>query len=462
MSYQPNQPKRDELTVVLPHSAKAELGLINLAVRDAKMLYRLEEAGITEKFFYSECAAYLYMMLQMLTVEGKGAHPSQFNILQHLLGMGEQAGPILEYYRKASAEYIPAEWFDGFMRELVNTYKKREHYRTLQEALLLVFNEKVPADAITTLMLDRAEATDRATNPLNVTSGPQLEKLMREYYSQSASRERGASWGLAILDAYTGGARYGEFSILYAPPGIGKSALLTQAFYKRALEKLPQLYVTIGDMSKEQIIARIMQQLTGLGVIEQMRGEFKQGEGWDEVDHWDSIDEHLTRIGGLEHFYIYEDSHMKSTDLPRLIKGLLRKLPKGKGLHVYVDYMQQFTDPSENVYELVKTVSLNLMRCAKGITGDTGEKLVSVTGISNTNAEGKVKGGTDPTYDAENVYRLEAESVANGGPDPSKDPGQQSGVVKFVIEKQRFFGRGTLKLYFDAPRAVYREVARER
>jgi hypothetical protein len=66
----------------IPHSPDAEIGLINLAVRDAQCLYKMQEAGIQPEHFFSEYTGTMYALLTSLTDQGKGAHPGKFNIIQ--------------------------------------------------------------------------------------------------------------------------------------------------------------------------------------------------------------------------------------------------------------------------------------------------------------------------------------------------------------------------------------------
>jgi replicative DNA helicase len=97
--------------------------------------------------------------------------------------------------------------------------------------------------------------------------------------------------GIDQLDNYTGGTRLGEFTLLYAKPGYGKSSLFLQAcFYRALVLNRPQLWLSIGDMTAEQDWFRYIQQETGLDALDQAQGNFK-----DSHDRWPDIDGYLKR-----------------------------------------------------------------------------------------------------------------------------------------------------------------------
>ncbi|MBA3829946.1 MAG: hypothetical protein H0X33_13480 [Taibaiella sp.] len=446
---QPNQNPKDFAPPPTVCSPESEFGLVNLALNSAECLYKLDEAGITPEFFYNYEAAYLFGLLKRLTEEGNGAHPAQFNFVSHLKKMDPFDQQIYDYYKRAIVEPITTEWFDRYVKKLVNFYKKRQFLSMAGELAQMALDETIAADVCATYSMTRAETIDRATNPLNILDGAKLKETMIDYYKNAPDRPEGSEWGISVLDETIGGARLGELSVLYAPPGYGKSALFQQAcFYRAFILKRPQLWITIGDMTAAQVFNRWVQQEIGISSIELSRGKFTTP---DHFDHKPKVWSLLGNLGRVP-LYLYEDDTLASSDVRRIIKSLLRK---EKTLDVYVDHIGQFTDRAENIYEKTTLIAASLLRCAHNIRDDNGLPVISLNVISPINKQGKYSGSMDLGHAPENIYTLDPLPPDKGGPDPVRSPKDQSGLINFKIEKSRHGGRGSVPLFFEAHRARF-------
>jgi replicative DNA helicase len=444
----------DQSTITLPQHPEAEYALVNLACNYPEMLYRLEEAGVLGEMFHDPSASFVFETLRTLTEEGKGAHPTGYVVTTRLKSNPDYR-EFYEFYKKASSLSVPREWFGRYLDQLISAYKKREQAKAALELLQLACDTQVSAEAGTAFMFDEAERIDRTTSPLNIMDGAAWATTMEDYYANAPDLPLGAPFGISTLDNATGGSRYGEMTVLFAEPGMGKSALLQQAAYHRARLGMPQLWITIGDMDSRQVWHRLMQQITGVSSISLTFGNFSDRQGFD---YRNKVLDRLQELKGLP-FFICEDTKMQSGDVRRIIKHVLRKLPEdAPGLHVYVDYLQQMKNRAEGIYELTKEVSADLLDCAHSIQDDSGRKLVALSAISSVNKSGEHTGAKDIAHDAENVFKLEPAKPNEKGPDPSLPPEAQSGVIKLILIKQRGGGKGTLKLWFDAPRAAWRDM----
>jgi replicative DNA helicase len=446
-----HQSNQRDVIYSAPFSDEVEAGLINLALNSAECYYKLEEAGISDNFFHGEAAAYLYGLIHQLTEEGQGSHPTQFSILQRIKALAGGGEAYYGYYRQVQAEPITTEWFDRYLKQLVNLFKKRQFLSMAAELAQMASDDKIPAEACTTFSLDRAETIDRATNPLNILDGKQLKQVMTDYYRDAPNRPEGSPWGIKSLDKFTEGSRLGELSILYAPPGFGKSALYQQACYHRAFNLgRPQLWITIGDMTAPQVFNRWMQQETGVSSISLSRGQFEDPNRFNQKS---KVKAALVQLAKSP-LYIYEDDTLASSDIRRIVKSLLRK---EKTLDVYVDHIGQFTDRAENIYEKTTAIAAQLLRCAHNIRDDNGGPLISLNVISPINKAGKYSGSMDLGHAPENIFTLDPLTPDKGGPDPNKPPSEQSGLINFKIEKSRHGGRGAVALFFQADKAKFME-----
>lgn len=431
----------------LPIAKDAEDGLINLAIHNSECLYKLDEARVNENFFYGHYAAYMYKLLTYLSGQAKGQHPTKFTTVRAL--NKEQDKGYLDYYTQISNEVHNPQNFDTWLDTLVDFHKKREVIRTNLEAIQMCYDDNVKADAILTATITKLETVDSCINPLELYTDERLEKMLRDDYVQAPTRPKGAKWPIKELNLHTGGTRYGELGLLYAEPGLGKSSLLWETAYQRSYER-PQLYITIGDMTIPQLWRRGMQQLTGVSSIDQSQGKFRDNDGYDQ---WNEIDFHLKSLGKRQ-LYLYQNENMEVGDVRRIAKRLLRNLP---GLDIYIDHIGQFRDKGD-LYEKTMLVSSTLLSCAHNIVDDNYNPRVSITAISPINKKGEFVGAMDLAHAAENIFKLERAKANEGGANLELPPSEQSGVVLFKILKNRNGGAGTVKLWFDAPKARFTQL----
>lgn len=442
-----NSKKISSVSDALPHSDEAEDGLINLMIHYPECFYEVDESGITKEFYYNHEAAYMHELIFALVEEGGGQHPTPYNIICRL--KAETNKDYYTYYNRVMPEVCPKEWVGSYLKKLVNTYKKRLEAELYLEGYKRAFDTSIEADNSLASTIKRAEQIEQLTNPLDMFSMARLEKLLRNDYEQAPTRPRGATWGISSLDNFTGGLRFGENSLLFAKPGLGKTSLLWQACWERSmLTDRWQLWITLGDMTTPQLFRRGMQQQTGLSSISQMQGRYV---GKDGFDRWDEIDHNLKALKKRK-LIICEPEQFYTSDLRRTIKRVLRQVPT---VDVYIDHVGLFSDKCDDINVMTSNIATALLSCGHHIKDSKGNNIVSITAVSPINKSGEYKGSTALGHAAENIYSLDRARVQDGGADFTKDPSDQSGYVNFSMLKNRHGGAGTVKLWFEASKALF-------
>lgn len=421
----------------LPHNPEAELGLISILINYPEKLDELSETGITPEMLFSYQAGHILTTYLRLTQEAGGNPPSLFSMTQTL----RHSEPEYAYFKRATTEVFNRTWFNRYAGIVLDCYQKRQYIRLSAELAGMAYDTTVSADACGIMLEGRSHEIETVARPLTVLGQQTLVDRMEQYYQESQKRREGIDWGLRDFDRSTRGTRLGEYTVLIADKGSGKSSLIHQVAYYRATCEFarPQLIITVGDMTAEQIMTRIQQQLTGVTALDQSFGRYRDR---DRVDRWQEIDRNLHRFSALP-FYIAEASGYTSTDVKRLIKIMLRREPC---FDVYLDYLQQLRDRGE-VYEKTTNISLNLLDLAHNLRDTNGERVVSITALSGVNKTGEHLGAYSIAHDAENVFRLEME-VLKGENLTIEQKAQKR--VKVVVEKQRHGGAGfDFTLWFD-------------
>jgi replicative DNA helicase len=413
-----------EPNTTLPSNPESEIALLSLAINSEESYFQLQEIGVKPEMFFSEVNQYLYNLIGSLTEKLK-QHPPIFEIAAHL-----KSNNLTEEYeacRKAYNTVVTNQVLTRHTENLLDAFRKREFLRMSARLTQMAFDKHTPAEACTMFASAALESIEQATRPLEVYQGDKLADHMLQYYEQSKDLPPGTEWGLEKLDRLTRGTRLGELTVISAPPGHGKSSLVHQIAYLRAsTTSRAQLIITVGDMNKEQVVNRILQQQTGVSSVDLSYGNFISP---NKFDHTRQINGYLNRFREIP-LYIVEGIGFSSSDVRRVIKSLLKRETH---FDVYLDYMQQLSDKGD-IYERTSQISMNILNAVNGLKDKNGNNAISLTALSSVNKSGEYFGASNIGHDVANNFSLKLDK-----PDEVEDF-NQLGNCKAVlkIEKQRY------------------------
>lgn len=436
----------DEMHV--PQAADAEHALLNLAITHPDLLALMVEDGLKADMFYDHHASFIFDLFVTLTEEANGAHPSGINVRSRLKANGNFEE--LSYYQKLYEEPQDRSYYQRNFNRVTNAYKKRQVLRHIGNLAMMCQDDMIPFEAILGSNTKVFEELELFGHSLNIRSGEALKDMMVAAYDTARDRAKSNPWGIKALDKATKGTRLGEFTLFKGMEGNGKSAFLQQAAYYRATRPEPraQLWITIGDMTAEQIVNRLIQHRLGVPSTNLSEGSFVDKDGYDrQVEVYGE----LNKLAGIP-FYIVEGDWMKSTDLKRVLKSALRL---EKTFDVYIDYLQQFQDPGDP-YEATSRISRNVRNLAHHLKDENGQNVISITAISGMNKDGEHFGAKSLAHDPENIFTISLEKQEQGkNMQPRIDKKaalfvekQRGGAQQFVIDLW-FEGRYTRFSQYD-------------
>jgi len=170
----------------------------------------------------------------------------------------------------------------------------------------------------------------------------------------------GVPTGFTDLDRLTGGLQKSDLIILAARPAVGKTSLALSLAHNSAIKHQRSIAVFSLEMSKEQLVQRLLSMDAG---VDQQRLR----TGWIEDDEWDRI---VFAMGTLSEANIWIDDTAGISSVEMRSKA--RRLQAERGIDlIIVDYLQLMQSVSsggrrnENRVQEISEISRNLKGLAR-------------------------------------------------------------------------------------------------
>jgi len=306
-------------------------------------------------------------------------------------------------------------------------------------------NEKVEETPDPDLLLDSLEkqifslSEERITNTL-VHVGEVIPELIKKI-EETAKREEaitGLPTGFYEIDRMTSGLQPSDLIILAARPSMGKTAFSLSIAYNVGLKEGKTVAFFSLEMSKEQLITRLIAQDSGIPL-------HKIRDGYLRPDELKRVVEAGSRI---EQASIYIDDTPGISILEMRAKA--RRLKSEKGLDlIIVDYLQLMRGikRTESRQQEVSEISRSLKALAKELN-------VPVIALSQLSRQVEHRADKRPQLsdlresgsieqDADIVMFIHRPEVYKKNPEP-----EEEGIAEIIIAKQRNGPTGTVKLAF--------------
>lgn len=294
-----------------------------------------------------------------------------------------------EDYLIQVAEYVPSpENGEYYAKEVLDHWVRRQYVALAQS---------VTAETSPDELHIRAEAIKSAS-----TLGKSAP-VVSVMGSLPARQTRGLSTGWKSIDEITscGGFPIGQFCLVRAKTGVGKTPFLTQACINAAKRGRKPLYATFADLSHEELQERMMKFLTGWS---HTPSDLYKAQDWNEAK------KELLRLG----IDVYDGTGMESGSNIETFCLWFAKNKDEKGYtEVYADYLQEIRtrtrlDRIERQEEVTR--QFKLLTKKHQVAGILGAQ------ISNNAQEGDMtKGGRDADDKAAIIFDIKPGEIDNQG-----------------------------------------------
>ncbi len=277
---------------------------------------------------------------------------------------------------------------------------------------------------------------------------PVTFKAIEEAF-QSKSDVTGLRTGFAEMDRKTGGLQKSDLIILAARPSMGKTSLALNLAYNAAVNEGTTVGIFSLEMSREQLVMRMLGSSAGFNLHDLRRGKLR-AEEWPRLT---AACEQLSKAP------IFIDDNSGISVLEMKAKARRLKQQHGLGL-VIIDYLQLMSSPGrvENRQQEISTISRNL----KGLAKDLNVPVLALSQLSRgveartdhrpMLSDLRESGALEQDADLvtfifrEEVYKPDDETVKN--------------MATIIIGKQRNGPIGSFDLHFHKEFTRFADLAR--
>lgn len=335
-------------------------------------------------------------------------------------------------------------YLEDYLRLIKDKYIRR--------SLIKLGYETINSSYITSIPLENM-LNDLESKLFNLTSEIKTQKLSSsaelvnnvffELKTKSLNPKlSGATSGFYDLDSLTQGFQKSDLIIIAGRPSMGKTALsLNIASNLIKSSKLPVLFFSL-EMSKEQIIYRLLSMETNINQIRLKSGKLYQND-------WIKLNKMIKIISKFP-LFIDDTFNLSIQDIRSKIKTILFEQNE-LGL-VIIDYIQLMQNSQLKIENRVQELS-QITRSLKTIAREFDIPIIGLSQLSR-NVENRVdkkpilsdlRESGSIEQDADLVLML----YKNSSDNQSQLDSKTSELIELIIAKQRNGPTGTVKLKFN-------------
>ena len=247
----------------------------------------------------------------------------------------------------------------------------------------------------------------------------------------------GVSTGFFALDYMTSGFQNSDLIILAARPAMGKTALaLNIAEHVAIKQKIPTVVFSL-EMSRIQIVSRILSMNSGISSQSLRTGRIQDGE-WERL--FDSADEIA-----FAPLFIDDTSGITVPELRSKCRKL--KAEKDLGL-IIIDYLQLMTGSSKRSAESRQQEISEISRALKGLAREINCPVIALSQLSRQLESRPDKRPMLSDLRESGAIEQDADVVTFIYRDEyyNKDNSEKKGIAEIIIAKQRNGPTGTVEL----------------
>lgn len=435
---------------VAPHNLEAEASLLGAILIDADALVKIADS-VTPEDFYDPRHKHIYQAV--LTLYERRSPIDVLTLADELKNNG-----LLDMVGGASyltelTNFVPtAAHVEQYADIVAQKALRRRLIRTSQELTTLGQDEsKALRDLIEEAETRLFEVSQKHVKQTVVS----LEKILEESFDRlddlhkDKNKLRGVPTGFKDLDNILAGLQRSDLFILAARPSMGKTALALNLAHNVALLAKEPVLVFSLEMSKEQLVDRMLAMESGVDAWALRTGNLTDSD-FEKIGH---------AMGALSEapMFIDDTPGITVSDLRTKARREAHRRPLGL---IIVDYLQLMSGGSkfggsDNRVQEISEISRGL----KGIARELNVPLIALSQLSRSVesrspqipqlADLRESGSIE--QDADVVAFIYREDYYN----PETD---RKNITDILIKKHRNGPTGSVELYFDREHQRFRTL----
>ncbi|MFN7203998.1 MAG: replicative DNA helicase [Aphanizomenon sp.] len=432
-----------------PQNIEAEEAILGGILLDPEAIGRVSDRLVPEAFYISAHTT-IYQAALRLHIQQK---PTDLLSITSWLTDNDQLTQIGGRNKLATLveRTVSAVNIDALAGLVMEKYLRRQLIKAGNEIVHLGFETETELP----IVLDNAEQKVFNVTQQKTQSGlVHIGDTLTNTYEDIETRHQGIALpgipcGFYDLDAMTSGFQRSDLIIIAGRPSMGKTAFcLNLAHNIAAGYQLPVAVFSL-EMSKEQLVQRLLASEAGIESSYLRSGRISQTQ-------WDPLLRAINRLSETP-IFIDDTSNITVTQMRSQARRLQAEQSKNLGL-IVIDYLQLMEGSSDNrVQELSR-----ITRSLKGLARELSVPIIALSQLSRgvearTNKRpmlSDLRESGSIEQDADIVMMLYRDEYYS--PDTP-----DRGIAEVIIAKHRNGPTGTIKLLFDPQFTKFKNLARQ-
>jgi replicative DNA helicase len=431
-----------------PQNIEAEEAILGGILLDPEAIGRVSDRLVPEAFYISAHTT-IYQAALRLHIQQK---PTDLLSITSWLTDNDQLTQIGGRNKLATLveRTVSAVNIDALAGLVMEKYLRRQLIKAGNEIVHLGFETETELP----IVLDNAEQKVFNVTQQKTQSGlVHIGDTLTNTYEDIETRHQGIALpgipcGFYDLDAMTSGFQRSDLIIIAGRPSMGKTAFcLNLAHNIAAGYQLPVAVFSL-EMSKEQLVQRLLASEAGIESSYLRSGRISQTQ-------WDPLLRAINRLSETP-IFIDDTSNITVTQMRSQARRLQAEQSKNLGL-IVIDYLQLMEGSSDNrVQELSR-----ITRSLKGLARELSVPIIALSQLSRgvearTNKRpmlSDLRESGSIEQDADIVMMLYRDEYYS--PDTP-----DRGIAEVIIAKHRNGPTGTIKLLFDPQFTKFKNLAK--
>ncbi len=453
-----NKQKKEIIERMPPQNIEAEQSLLSCILIDKDAITRVVDI-VFENDFYSDKHATIYKTMRDLYARNEAIDiltlSNRLNEIKELEKIGGRS-----YLAQLSSFVVTASNIKNYAKIIQNKATLRRLQKAASEITELSYKEDEDVDDI----LDKTEkkilsVSQKYTKNIFLP----IKNLLSDAFSRidelhkQSGKLRGLSTGFVDLDNLLGGLQKSDLIILAARPSVGKTSLALDIARKAALKSKEGVGLFSLEMSKEQLVDRMLCAQSNVSLWKMRTGKLSDKE---EDDDFSRIGEGM---GQLSEAPIYIDDSATSSIIDIRAKARRLQMEKGLGL-IVIDYLQLMEGRGTYAGNRVQEVA-EISRGLKGIARELDIPVLALSQLSRAveltkpaipklahlRESGSIEQDADVVMF---IYRKATDRNYN----PDELPEEQKNWTEIYVAKHRNGPTGKADLFFDEKTVSFRNM----
>ena len=433
-----------------PQNLEAEMALLGSVLVDREIMGVVGEIVVAADFYAH-------------------VHESIFSVLEHLYDRGEPLDKITvseELRRRNLLENVGGLSYLSSLMDTVQTAASAAYYAKIVREKSVLRGLIHAGTRITQIGFENEEDVDGALDeseqlvyqlgnrqlrgdfmPVNRLLKPAFEHIDRLFHNRGG--RTGLTSGFSDIDEMTTGFQPGNFIIVAARPGMGKTSFALNMAVAAAREETAPIAFFSLEMSNDELVQRLICSEAQISMHDLRRGNIKN-------EHWDRISDAMAVLNELP-IYLDDAGGLSVSE----IRSRCRRLKSGHGLSaVFVDYLQLLrpnaVSRGNNRNEELSEICRTLKTTAKDLE-------IPIVALAQLNRGVETRADKRPMLaDLRDSGSLEQEAdlvafLYREGYYVSETP--EPDLTEFIIAKHRNGPTGHVKLRFVRDYTLFRPYA---